>query len=155
MKKKKNPKSDIWESLGKVPLGKFRQGLGRAELERREKVRAWGKRDVRPLTGWQPILALGSSFIMIRGRSWSSPEHLLCAKNLTFIVAFNPHDDPRMVLFFTQWKIGKLRLREVNELSQGPIFRLDTIWWLFATPWTVACQAPLSRGFFRKEYWSG
>ena len=27
--------------------------------------------------------------------------------------------------------------------------------WLFATPWTVACQAPLSMGFFRQEHWSG
>ena len=26
---------------------------------------------------------------------------------------------------------------------------------LFVTPWTVACQAPLSKGFFRQEYWSG
>ena len=26
---------------------------------------------------------------------------------------------------------------------------------LFATPWTVACQAPLSLGFSRQEYWSG
>ena len=26
---------------------------------------------------------------------------------------------------------------------------------LFATPWTVAYQAPLSMGFFRQEYWSG
>ena len=25
---------------------------------------------------------------------------------------------------------------------------------LFATLWTVACQAPLSMGFFRQEYWS-
>ena len=24
-----------------------------------------------------------------------------------------------------------------------------------ATPWTVACQAPLSTGFSRQEYWSG
>ena len=24
-----------------------------------------------------------------------------------------------------------------------------------ATPWTVACQAPLSLGFYRQEYWSG
>ena len=24
-----------------------------------------------------------------------------------------------------------------------------------ATPWTVACQAPLSMGFFRQEYWGG
>ena len=26
---------------------------------------------------------------------------------------------------------------------------------LFATPWAVAYQAPLSRGFSRQEYWSG
>jgi len=26
---------------------------------------------------------------------------------------------------------------------------------LFSTPWTVACQAPLSIGFSRQEYWSG
>ena len=27
--------------------------------------------------------------------------------------------------------------------------------WLFATPWTVAPQAPPSMGFSRQEYWSG
>ena len=27
--------------------------------------------------------------------------------------------------------------------------------WLFATPWTVAHQAPLSMGFSRQESWSG
>ena len=26
---------------------------------------------------------------------------------------------------------------------------------LFATPWTGACQDPLSMGFSRQEYWSG
>ena len=26
---------------------------------------------------------------------------------------------------------------------------------LFAAPWTVACQGPLSMGFSRQEYWSG
>jgi len=26
---------------------------------------------------------------------------------------------------------------------------------LFATPWTIALQAPLSIGFSRQEYWSG
>ena len=25
----------------------------------------------------------------------------------------------------------------------------------FATPWIVACQAPLSMGFSRQEYWRG
>ena len=27
--------------------------------------------------------------------------------------------------------------------------------WVFATLWTVACQAPLSMGFSRQEHWSG
>jgi len=27
--------------------------------------------------------------------------------------------------------------------------------WLYATLWTVACQAPLSMGFSRQEYWGG
>ena len=27
--------------------------------------------------------------------------------------------------------------------------------WLFVTPWTVACQAPLPMAFSRQEYWSG
>ena len=26
---------------------------------------------------------------------------------------------------------------------------------VFATPWTIVLQAPLSMGFFRQEYWSG
>ena len=26
---------------------------------------------------------------------------------------------------------------------------------LFAAPWAIACQAPLSMGFLRQEYWSG
>ena len=26
---------------------------------------------------------------------------------------------------------------------------------LFANPWTVTCQTPLSMGFPRQEYWSG
>ena len=27
--------------------------------------------------------------------------------------------------------------------------------WLFETPWTAACQAPLTMGFLRQEYCSG
>ena len=27
--------------------------------------------------------------------------------------------------------------------------------WLFATPWTVACQASLSMRFPKQEFWSG
>ena len=27
--------------------------------------------------------------------------------------------------------------------------------WTLTTPWTIACQTPLSMGFSRQEYWSG
>ena len=46
-----------------------------------------------------------------------------------------------------QWKKERRRERKkVKSLSCA---------WLFATPWSVACQAPLSMGFSRQEYWSG
>ena len=45
--------------------------------------------------------------------------------------------------------------RECRVLSTGPrglspFSRVQ----LFATLWTIACQAPLSMGFSRKDYWS-
>ena len=33
--------------------------------------------------------------------------------------------------------------------------QLFTHVWSFATPWVIACQAPLSMGFSKQEYWSG
>ena len=47
------------------------------------------------------------------------------------------------------------------ELGQNPVkkerkkVKSPSRVWLFATPWTVAYQAPLSMGFSRQEYWSG
>ena len=35
------------------------------------------------------------------------------------------------------------------------LFGLSVVSTSFATPWPVVCQAPLSRGFPRREYWSG
>ena len=44
----------------------------------------------------------------------------------------------RMLLLFHTWIVKSLsRVR------------------LFATPWTIAYQAPASMGFSRQEYWSG
>ena len=37
----------------------------------------------------------------------------------------------------------------------SPIFSVFSHVRLFATPWTVAHQAPLSMGFSRQEHWSG
>ena len=44
------------------------------------------------------------------------------------------------------WIGNWIHSSEVKSLSCVP---------LFATPWTVAYQAPLSMGFSRQEYWSG
>ena len=38
---------------------------------------------------------------------------------------------------------GKVKVKSVSHF------------WLFATPWTAAYQAPLSMGVSRQEYWSG
>ena len=49
-----------------------------------------------------------------------------------------------LVIFFGEMSIK--RFSEVKSLSQVR---------LFATPWTIAHQAPPSMGFSRQEYWSG
>ena len=43
--------------------------------------------------------------------------------------------------WYTLWK--KVKMKSFSHV------------WLFATLWTVTCQAPLSMGFSRQEYWSG
>ena len=50
------------------------------------------------------------------------------------------------------WTISPARLRQ--GLARKKVKSLSHIQ-IFATPWTVACQIPLSMGFFRQEYWSG
>ena len=59
-------------------------------------------------------------------------------------------------------KIVEVHMKGMNSVSPeacifpyGSISQLLSHVRLFATPWTVACQAPLSVGFCRQEYWSG
>ena len=40
------------------------------------------------------------------------------------------------------------------EITHWPLCSVSHVW-LSATTWTVACQAPLSKGFCWQEYWSG
>ena len=46
------------------------------------------------------------------------------------------------IAFSNAWK-WKVKVKSLSHV------------WLFATPWTVAYQAPPSMGFFRQEHWSG
>ena len=55
---------------------------------------------------------------------------------------------PSLGIFWTQ------------KSNLGLLHYRQSIYWLsyegvFATPWTVTCQTPLSLGFSRQEYWSG
>ena len=55
-----------------------------------------------------------------------------------------------LVIFTGMWQLKRAVL---NELPWIPS-RFSRVW-LFATPWTIAHQAPLSVGVSRQEYWSG
>ena len=44
---------------------------------------------------------------------------------------------------------------ETSKVGERKKVKLFSRVQLFVTPWTIACQAPLSMGFSRQEYWSG
>ena len=48
----------------------------------------------------------------------------------------------------------KMQKRYIPSSSYVCVKSLSRVW-LFETPWTVVCQAPLSMGFSRQEYWTG
>ena len=98
-------------------------------------------------------------------RKMSGPDSVLA---LSFVLFFFPSKNfLKTVLNIIQgyapkWLKQPLRLRWWHSFSGRKL-----IWplksegevaqsvWLFATPWTVAHQAPQSVGFSRQEYWSG
>ena len=51
---------------------------------------------------------------------------------------------------------GRERLLLLNaQIHSHCCYAVFSCVWLFASPWTIACQTPLSIGFPRREYWSG
>ena len=52
------------------------------------------------------------------------------------------------------WNLPSITLILFHLCLQLLLCRFSGVW-LFATPWTVAHQTPLSMGFSRQEYWSG
>ena len=45
--------------------------------------------------------------------------------------------------------------KTLSTIPDNQFAKLLSRVWLFATPWTIVRQAPLSMGFSRQEYWSG
>ena len=74
---------------------------------------------------------------------------LSCTSNITtaFLFAFRyPGLEIKILYCCTLYSSIQYTKVKVKSLSRV---------WLFATPWTVAYQAPLSMGFSRQECWSG
>ena len=57
----------------------------------------------------------------------------------------------RVFLLTSFWVIGSGK--ELENVHAHVLSHFSSVW-LFATLWTVACQAPLSMGFSRQEHWS-
>ena len=53
--------------------------------------------------------------------------------------------------------IIKIRVHPMGHLKRLKVMKSKSVSCsvVFWTPWTVACQAPLSMEFSRQEYWSG
>ena len=60
--------------------------------------------------------------------------------------------------YIAKWELSRDFIPELVcpnlEVKWSEVKSLTCVW-LFATPWTAACQAPLSMGFSRQEYTSG
>ena len=84
-------------------------------------------------------------FFLLSGPTLWLLTHSLCIHS--FSNFFSIRHIPGMVLGTAEQK----RKLPVELL----LFSLSVVSDSFATPWTVACQAPLSIGFPRQEYWSG
>ena len=77
-------------------------------------------------------------------------------------VSLNPSIESPLCIKYCFWSITLTKSNSCHTTSvwsesiiAGVCAQLLSPVWLFATPWTVACQAPLTMGFPRQEYWSG
>ena len=97
---------------------------------------------------------------------------LPCSSSLALTAArgsppyYHLHIELRKLLWKSQGQeMGKLGLQSgssefTSSTVHDPIFIACVLScfsrvWLFATLWTIVCQAPQSMGFSRQEYWSG
>ena len=96
-------------------------------------------------------------------KSWTQPRDWTELNYITNCVCWVP----RLALLdlWTNWTFEQIRL--TNMLPEWNLFLYRSLtvivcaccrfsrFWLFATLWTAAHQAPLSMGFSRQEHWSG
>ena len=114
------------------------------------------------------------------GETWWAPHYRCSSRGRGRIPARRHLGDHQQVSAVLTFLFSCVELRVLETLDQGTVtFCVSWVpltseenggsfWrmcacvlsassrvWFFGTPWTVACQAPLSMGFSRQEYWSG
>ena len=80
---------------------------------------------------------------------------ILSAPQLEHACSFSVHQSHILIIFISSWKFRASIAIPIPFFPQlctmlcSVLSRVQ----LFVTPWTVACQAPLSKIFSRQEYW--
>ena len=96
----------------------------------------------------------GLRFFLVDGKElccWSLPvpeEVIFLLFNVIHLVIISRKDLPKKGFLWLSFSSS------FNSLNRPLCAQLLSGVWLFAAPWTVVCQAPLSMEFFRQEYWS-
>ena len=71
-----------------------------------------------------------------------------------FVIAFLPRRKHLLISWLQSPSAVILEPPKINSGTNNILSELSRVR-LFATPWTIAYQAPPSMGFSRQEYWSG
>ena len=128
----------------------------------------------------KPEVSQGSFILYLSNydRSWTYFPIFLCIRGIwsfcelfhSFSAKFKLELSFSFFIFKNSSYVGKMISSLWNELNSLAYIFPFVFWlymWcvcvlscfsyvgLFVTLWTIACQAPLSMGFSRKEYWSG
>ena len=90
-------------------------------------------------------ITISQGQFLLRPLSWASGHHMCPPQSSLWLVS------PSLL---TRTPVLKGPPHEFNLMTCLYVCTLSRVW-LFVTPWTAACQAPLSMGFPRQEYWSG
>ena len=102
---------------------------------------------------------------MLSEASWW-PHQKSTKKQVKIILYFIQANIASIIISNYQWPIikeGFLNYFFYTVFKIWLVFYMLLLWLFshsvvsssYATPWTAACQAPLSMGFLRQEYWSG
>ena len=94
------------------------------------------------------------AYPLSRGSSWSRNQtRVSCIAGRFFISWAIRETTIQLHRFFLVYSYSKVPVW-ISTYFKVKVKSLSHVR-LFATPWTVAHQAPLSMGFSRQEYWSG